>query len=257
MSPSTTNIYPGLITDADNTLWDTNCVYADAQRWLLEQSEIKAGAICKDPDRLGFLRRVDQAIAKRHHSGLRYPSHLLLSALVDVLLGRSVEESAGRSLMRIDTSANDITEEFDELLRKAPPLRDGVRAGLDMLLRANVPIVVATEGAADLCKNRLEHWELSRKVQSVVSAAKTPELFLRLSQLLKLTPERCLAVGDQLDRDVAPARAAGLKTAHFPGGFLPSWQSGIDVEPDFTVNSYEQVANLAIDGSTQASNMAT
>src|SRR4051812_16980882 len=77
----------GVVTDADNTLWDTDRVYIDAQLWLLEQVENQVHAQVLEEDRLGYVRAIDQLLAKQHHAGLRYPSILLVMALGSALSG--------------------------------------------------------------------------------------------------------------------------------------------------------------------------
>src|SRR5262245_46559998 len=69
-----------LFTDADNTLWDTNAVYARAQLLLLH-SLAGEHMFESDVEALDFVRRIDQRIARLHPKGLRFPPMLLASAL--------------------------------------------------------------------------------------------------------------------------------------------------------------------------------
>ena len=46
--------------DADNTLWDTDGVYADAQLALLNELEDRLGVQFPELDRLAFVRSIDQ-----------------------------------------------------------------------------------------------------------------------------------------------------------------------------------------------------
>lgn len=88
------NVEAWIYTDADNTLWDTNAVFADAQLYLLEHAEKIAGQPTPSATPLEYLRRYDQAIAKRHHLRLRYPPALLIRALVMGLQGAASEDAA-------------------------------------------------------------------------------------------------------------------------------------------------------------------
>ena len=54
-----------VVVDADNTLWDTNAVYANAQLALLSAVEEHVGVNAAG-DRLTYLRNIDQALAQRH-----------------------------------------------------------------------------------------------------------------------------------------------------------------------------------------------
>lgn len=73
--------------DADNTLWDTDGVYADAQLALLNELEDRLDVQLLEPDRLAFVRAIDQGLATRHHEGLRYPPRFLIKALALALTG--------------------------------------------------------------------------------------------------------------------------------------------------------------------------
>ena len=70
-----------IFIDADNTLWDTDGVFADAQLALLNELEDRLGVQFPEPDRLAFVRAIDQGLAERHHEGLRYPPRFLIKAL--------------------------------------------------------------------------------------------------------------------------------------------------------------------------------
>jgi putative hydrolase of the HAD superfamily len=48
-----------VFVDADNTLWDTNEVFAVAQLGLLSNVEKVVGATASTDDRLGFVRQLD------------------------------------------------------------------------------------------------------------------------------------------------------------------------------------------------------
>lgn len=61
-------------------------------------------------------------------------------------------------------------------------------------------------------------------------------------------------IGDQLARDIAAAKAAGLETIWFPGGFRPGWEPDAEtVRPDHVVTSFAAVpAIMAPRGSLAA-----
>src|SRR5690606_10201566 len=69
-----------VFVDADNTLWDTDGVFAAAQLGLLAQVEATTHTTLNVAGRLAYVRAIDQEIAERHHAGLRYPLKLLISA---------------------------------------------------------------------------------------------------------------------------------------------------------------------------------
>src|SRR5438874_137351 len=69
-----------ILADADNTLWDTDAVFAEAQIKLLSVVEQLTGLSCRNSQRLRYVRSYDQALASRHHLHLRYPPQMLVTA---------------------------------------------------------------------------------------------------------------------------------------------------------------------------------
>lgn len=241
--------YPqiGLICDADNTLWDTDRVYAEAQLWLLSEIERAAGARARDAGRLEYVRDVDQTLAKLHHAGLRYPSVLLAVALRKKLSGWTKEKAAKVTLQEYQRTEEDerIASQFDLKLRAIPPLRSGVIVGLNEIHQLGASILVASEGSADTVSQRLAHWNLSPLVNYVLSAPKSRELYVRAARLMNIAPSNCVVVGDQLDRDMQFGAEAGCTTVYFPGGFSPEWARKLtDVHPSFVVHAFDEVAAI-------------
>lgn len=87
-----------IYTDADNTLWDTNALFMQAQLALLNAAEQFSGARAPHDNGLEYVRQFDQAIASFHHSRLRYPPALLLRALQEGLKGSSAKDAAQSAL---------------------------------------------------------------------------------------------------------------------------------------------------------------
>src|SRR5262249_52745459 len=121
----------------------------------------------------------------------------------------------------------------------------GVLKGLQNLQTFGVHIGVATEGPEAKCRRLIEHHGLIDLVEKVVSAPKTVEFFRRVAKLMGAAEGLCFNVGDQLDRDIAPAKQAGYKTIYFPGGFKPSWTPEEEkIAPDYRITSFEEIAAI-------------
>jgi putative hydrolase of the HAD superfamily len=219
------------------------------QLWLLSQLEphfpirLPSG----EHERLKYVREVDQSIAKRHHAGLRYPSVLLVIALRKVLSGTPLNKAVNDALHDTtrDSGEEILGKQFEDMLRRTPPLRPGVQDGLRALCDAHIPILVATEGSVDRCRGRLKHWGLAHAVNHIMAATKSPEFFIRAAKLLKLLPRQCVVVGDQLDRDIMFGTLAGCTTVYFPGGFSPVWSPKVqEARPDYIVESFDQVLSI-------------
>src|SRR5689334_17438900 len=88
-----------VVFDADNTLWDTNAVFRDAQLELLRVFE-KHRLITSAEAELGTLRQIDRALIRR--SGhFEYDFTALADALVEYYTaGISTDEAADRALTR-------------------------------------------------------------------------------------------------------------------------------------------------------------
>jgi putative hydrolase of the HAD superfamily len=236
--------------DADNTLWDTDAVFADAQLAMLREVESALGR--RSPgEALAFVRAIDQALAEKHHAGLRYPPRLLAQAVGLALDGTGTEKSArlalvGQTAAFAEEDAKAIEKRFVHAISRTPQLREGVVAGLDALRAAGCLILILTEGSARRIRGTAEDAGLIGHFDRIIEAPKHPRFYERVLRLTG-TPRRAFMVGDQLDRDIAPASAAGLTTIYYPGGFTPRWAPSEEaVRPDFRIQSFEEVPRIVM-----------
>lgn len=239
--------------DADNTLWDTDGVFATAQIGMLADVRRQLGTPDQDGGPLAFVRAVDQAIAERHQDGLRYPPVLLVRGLEKALAGVAPDAAAraamrGRHEYRISPDdADAIASRFRASLAVTPTLRQGVRDGLEAMRRDGVRLLVISEAS----RGRVEATATSHGIlhffERVLEGRKSAALYRRMLALTH-AGGRTFMVGDQMNRDIEPASAAGLETIYFPGGFQPRWSLAAGpVEPDHVIADFSQVANIVID----------
>lgn len=243
-----------VFVDADNTLWDTDRVFAEAQLGLLSGVEAATGTPCPVSDRLGYVRAIDQAIAARHHAGLRYPAKLLIKATALALSGKGAVEAARAS--RLGTAPSPLPASSEEViearywraLKAVPALRTGVMAGLSALQDAGCAVLIVSEAARGKVETVIAATGLEGHFTRVIEGQKRPELYRRVLRLARL-PRRAFMIGDQLDRDIAPAKAAGLATIYFPGGFRPEWTpDAAEVGPEFTITDFSEAARIILAG---------
>jgi putative hydrolase of the HAD superfamily len=237
-----------IFVDADNTLWDTDRVFASAQLTFLDAVERAIGTSGPQDNRLEYIRALDQALAERHHAGLRYPPRLLAKTLAMTLSGTAVETALRKAWSGggpeptplAEPQAIQLERDFVVALGEVPALRPGVREGLSELARAGRRVFVLTEGSRTKVTRIASHYQLQDHFDRVLEAPKSARLFERV---MKLThPRTAVMVGDQLERDIRPAKAAGLVTIYFPGGFRPRWEpNATEVEPDFTISRFDEV----------------
>ncbi|PVX97683.1 HAD family hydrolase [Paraburkholderia unamae] len=218
---------PVVLCDADNTLWDTDSVFATAQRTLLDVLETRLDRLSDLSDRIEYVRRYDQALASRHHLHLRYPPVMLVIALAEGLTGRAPDEAAtlviaGHRSAHISLSeAQKLAADFLGLLSTLPELLPTVKDGLKLAREEGIPLYVVTEGRIDKQKQIITHHKLTHYIEAIFEITKTQSQFERLRQ--RFHPAQTVMVGDQPDRDIEPAKRAGCETVLVPSRFLPSW----------------------------------
>jgi putative hydrolase of the HAD superfamily len=251
---------PVILADADNTLWDTDAVFAKAQSIMLDAVEKERGSSAPADDRLGWLRRFDQALAKCDHRHLRYPPRLLVHALALGLQGTDPTEAAAVSVAgRAKTLSNDavdaIVGEYLARLHDLPDLLPGVRDGLAAARNAGVEVWVLSEGVADRQRARVAEHGISDLINGLAEVTKTVEQFDR--QRRRFAPRPLYVVGDQPDRDIAPARAAGCRTVLVPSRFRPHWHDdGAWGDADHVTEDFDEGVSWILDDASASAGIA-
>lgn len=219
-----------VLCDADNTLWDTDAVFAAAQERVLDWVELRIGKRCESEDRLGFVRRYDQAIATRHHLHLRYPPILLVRSLAEGLHGCAPESAAALVISGLHPSnsivvsdAETIVTDYLDLLTAVPRLLPRVKEGLSLARESHLALFVLTEGRVEKQQRIIKTHHLSSYFEAVFEIPKNVASFERFRERFAAT--RVTIIGDQPDRDIEPARQAGLRAVLVPSRFRPSWNS--------------------------------
>src|SRR3546814_1389050 len=139
--------------------------------------------------------------------------------------------------MRISDWSSDVCSSDLSL----PPLRPGVREGLTALRKSHSIIFVITEGERDRVRRTARAHQLEGLFDRIIEAPKIPRIYQRALRLVG-DASTAFMVGDQLQRDIRPAKEAGLRTIYFPGGFRPHWElKEQSVQPAFRVDRFEAV----------------
>lgn len=240
-----------IFVDADNTLWDTDTVFADAQLGLLGHVEHASKRKVAVEDRLALIRSVDQALAERHHAGLRYPPHLLARGVELVLEHGHAADDAARLAWRgrPDYTLNEdevgrIEAAYFQDIAKQPALRPGVADGLKRLHSAGHTLLIVSEGRKAKIEDMAERLGVRAMFDRVIEGVKSADLYRRILRLTGM-PKRAFMIGDQLDRDIGPAKEAGLETIYFPGGFRPRWSLNVsDAQADHVIETFASVPGI-------------
>lgn len=216
---------PVILADADNTLWDTDNVFADAQLVMLanvDQQFLKTAR----PDPLAHVRAYDQALAQIDRRHLRYPPVLLVRALALGNLGYDPATAARMAIAQrpsqeLASAEEDIVARYFEALARVPALLPGVTAGLELARQANLDVWILTEGSADRQRTIAQALGITHLVRGVSEAAKNQDQFDR--QRRRFAPSPLVVIGDQPDRDILPAQAVGCTGVLVPSRFRPAW----------------------------------
>ena len=225
-----------VVLDADNTLWDTDRLFAEAQLAMLTGICAQLGIAPKLDNTLKFVRDIDQSIAANHPAGLKYPPELLASRLIKAVL--KISGRSERSLKNKRILMKKLAGAYLSKIREVPKLRTGVEEGLRNLRKLRVRAVVCSEGTNESLLRNLNELGVLGYIEKVVVAPKSPKVFRNLADKFNPNRKLQLCVGDQLDRDIRNAKRAGYKTVYFPGNFLPNWLPGVEtIKPDVIIHS--------------------
>jgi putative hydrolase of the HAD superfamily len=138
----------------------------------------------------------------------------------------------------------EIEQRFFADIASPAELRPGVIEGLDRLLASGCTVLIVTESAEAKVAATAQSLGLTGHFTRIIEGKKRPELYERVTRLTRSSMTGFM-IGDQLDRDVAPAKQAGLTTIYFPGGFKPRWMPDeAEVRPDFKIESFAQVPDI-------------
>lgn len=201
-------IYPTLIIDADDTLWDCQGHYERVMQHLYAllapwtDRDTAANELFaterKNIHTLGFgckafvLSAIETALRV---SGNRIPTPDIATLM-----------SEGLALCHIPTT----------------PL-PGVKTTLELLHERGHRLVLFTKGELQDQQNKLEGSGLAPLFDHVeITTTKTATEFTALCAKLGVRPADTVMIGNSLSHDIAPALAAGLHAIHVP--FAITWQ---------------------------------
>jgi len=131
----------------------------------------------------------------------------------------------------------------DELLPLFPETEETLEA-----LRSSVKLAIVTNGTADTHRRKLRRLGFEELFDCCVVAGEfgpgkpDPAIFLHAAALLGVRPEECLVVGDNVEADVAGAKAAGMGAVWFNREGLPRPTEG--VQPDHEIKGLREVVGL-------------
>ncbi len=263
-----------LVFDADNTLWDTDSVFKNAQLTLLET--LAKEQLTPDPNSaLITLRAVDQQLFSQ--MGRFEYNFKVLAAGMAFLFDQnlSVEEAVSRAIQYsqnpkvsdgFETLIEQAFQAFQKELLAIPNLFVDATYALIFLhglkqLGNPIVTVLLSEGRTERISQILKAHKLRDKSLSeffnevLICKAKSKDLFEEAKQKglqhfseIGFSNESCLlAVGDSLKRDIKFGNQAGYLTVYKPANFLGAEEpSAPDEEPDYTIKSLNEFPEILL-----------
>ena len=219
-----------LIFDLGGTLDADGCSWGERFRRLLVEEKLPgAGA-----------GRIDAALAAGERALLDHPRAALLglAEMVGVHLQAQLAELDGAEPDRVHALAARFVRDTADTLQR--------RQNLLGRLAARLPLALVSNGCGNTRRLLAEHG-LEGSFRHVVDSSEVgcwkpdPRIFEPVVHALGVTPGQIAVVGDRLDRDVAGARAAGLRALWVAGGRTLASGSARPSEVDATLRSVDQL----------------
>lgn len=243
--PTTVSATTGLILviDGDNTLWDTNGVFENAQHWLLRSLR---RARPRYPTTLSFeqLRKVDDLLI-RESGRQEYDFQLLVLALMFLQKGMTETDAVSFALSELRGHPNSadaklaakISQVFRLKLQEIPSLLPSVNRSLKKLLRVKtrykgwLALILLSEGDETRIRPTLEYHFGKSEIFDVLKTVKRKsvdslrDVQIQGSKVLE-SESGCsqiqgqlVVVGDSIESDIVPGNLVGAITIYIPGGY--------------------------------------
>ena len=243
-----------VITDADNTLWDTNAVFTDAQIGLL--AVLRAEGYRLGGNEFQKLRELDSLLVEL--TGMHeYDFRLLALAVILHSRGMTVKGATrtavrdfGRRLESYKTTVENGVNEFRRRLTEFPPLYANVRSTLRALReKYGCVLALVSNGNEARVNETVDHYKIRRYFDIISTGKKNLETYVKVEHsakaLMRGVPERVVVIGDQIDVDIVLGNKIGAITVFKPGGYRPEISAANpDEVPDYVVDNFSGVLDV-------------
>ena len=248
------------IFDGDNTLWDTNAVFTDAQKDILRG--LKEAGIHAEPERdFALLRKVDDLLIK-YFGKREYDITYLLLCLIRHFKGEPVDDISQVAKIVANSENTELTlaqtlgSEFNASLKRLPNLFPDVIESLSSIRQAGRTVMVLySEGMEARLKRICDHYTMLTYFHDIVLGDKSLEdwfktkeravkVFKAVFPRARKQP-RIYVIGDLLERDIRPGNLIGARTIYKPGGYK-GVETPRDKEhtPTMAVSSMKELVDL-------------
>ena len=252
-----------LVVDGDNTLWDTNAVFENAQFNMLRN--LKKQNLNIDPvSEFSTLREFDDILVK-HYNKHEYDFSILAFSLYLFFKGLERDEAIRRAREafdnRLDVDGMDLAMEcgnrFKKKLRDFPRLFEGAKRALQDLRRHGCVIILSSEGDKERVRRIIEHYSIESCFDFILNGEKSVGQFEKAKKLgiriwrmrhprVDTIPET-IVIGDLLDRDIKFGNLIGAITIYKPGGYKGrQTPRSKDEIPAYEINEMHEVVNVLL-----------
>ena len=258
-----------LAIDGDNTLWDTNSVFEDAQHRLLSLLD-RTRPECSTRLSFKILREVDDLLIL-HTGRQEYNFQLLVLALISVQKGMTEAEAVSSAMREAQERPNSveaklatkISRDFCSWLQKIPPLLPSVGRSLEELSqlktrnKGRLALVLLSEGDEARIRSILKshfHKKTIFDVFHIVERKSTDTLLdaqIQGSKVLESESDcsqiqaQLVVVGDSIASDIVPGNSVGAITIYIAGGYRGAETPTDENEhPQIILKSFRQLPKL-------------
>ncbi|HTY53844.1 MAG TPA: HAD family hydrolase, partial [Candidatus Binataceae bacterium] len=193
-----------LIFDADDTLWDSNVHFLEAEQAFI--AAIRQAGIAAEAAAIGDLIRQCELEVIRTHGYGRRPYVRALHRALEALVAVEACELMRAEIERIG----------EHLVGRHCELRPGVESTLQELAERH-RLLLFTKGQPSEQLEKLERSGLAPMFSRVeVAAEKDTAAYHRLIESAGLEPARTFMIGNSPRSDINPALRAGLRAVYIP-----------------------------------------
>lgn len=246
-----------IIIDGDNTLWDTNSVFTDAQIAILEELK-KCGLDINPLEEFDRLRKFDDMLIEKYNK-YEYDFRVLIYSLY-VYYKNQIDEINAINLAYdvyenpLISDNKDIAEKCYEVFKremmKTPLLLSDVTETLMKLKKKGYIIILSSEGKTDRIYKILRCYKLEKLFDIISTDKKSIEIYRELikdgKKILKNEDDECvIVVGDMLKREISMGNSIGAITVYKSGGYKSNQKPTNHMEkPDYEIKKITELVNV-------------
>jgi len=245
-----------VIFDGDNTLWNTNAVFTEAQLGILEELR-SFGFNIVPKDEFDKLRLIDDMLIKKYKKH-EYNFRVLCFALYLVYKNKLSEEEAMQMAYDIfDKNIKyedlDLAEKcydvFKNKLKQIPSLFNNVKKTLKYLNDLKCVLILSSEGKKDRIMKILDEYDMEQFFVHVSTEEKSIETFKKIISKMSKYQGTCskkvFVVGDILEREIFIGNKIGAITIYKPSYYKPNQKPKNKMEiPHYKIKELSEIKNI-------------